>query len=184
MKKLIVYILLLTLCPVSMKAQSSMTDNQVAEMIQREVEKGTAQKQIVVKLMQNGVDINQIRRVQKKYQRQMTQAGLGQTSTDNSGSRLRTNNGKTRDEMRQKTMTQNQERNANSSQRLQGVTTWQNEYNEDDQDFLQMQAALGMMTRQDSIEWLNQILEEQEKGKKRSSDATSSTTRTSPLSLP
>lgn len=77
MKKLIVYILLLTLCPVSMKAQSSMTDNQVAEMIQREVEKGTAQKQIVVKLMQNGVDINQIRRVQKKYQRQMTQSGSG-----------------------------------------------------------------------------------------------------------
>lgn len=167
MKKLIVYILLLTLCPVSMKAQSSMTDNQVAEMIQREVEKGTAQKQIVVKLMQNGVDINQIRRVQKKYQRQMTQSGLGQTSADNSDSRLRTNNGKTRDEMRQKTMTQNQERNANSSQRLQGVTTWQNEYNEDDQDFVQMQAALGMMTRQDSIEWLNQILEEQEKGKKK-----------------
>ena len=100
MKKLFVYILLLTLCPISMKAQSSMTDSQVAKMIQRETENGTSQQQIVVKLMQSGVDINQIRRVKKKYQRQMTQSGLGQTDGDNSDSRLRTNNGKTRDEMR------------------------------------------------------------------------------------
>ena len=167
MKKLIIYILLLTLCPMSMSAQSSMTDSQVAEMIQRETEKGSSQQQIVVKLMQSGVDINQIRRVKKKYERQMKQTGLGQASVDNNDNRLRTNNGKTREEMRQKTLTQNQERQANSSQRLQGVTEWQKEYNEDDQDFLQMQAELGMMTRQDSIEWLNQLLEEQEKGKKK-----------------
>ena len=167
MKKLIVYILMLVMCPMVMSAQSSMTDNQVAEMIQKEMEKGTSQQQIVVKLMQSGVDINQIRRVKKKYQRQMTQSGLGMASADNSDDRMRTNNGKTRNETRQKTTKLNEERAANSSQRLQGITTWQKEYDEDDQDFMQMQAELGTMTRQDSIEWLNQLLEQQEKVKKK-----------------
>ena len=155
------------MCPMVMSAQSSMTDNQVAEMIQKEMEKGTSQQQIVVKLMQSGVDINQIRRVKKKYQRQMTQSGLGMASADNSDDRMRTNNGKTRNETRQKTTKLNEERAANSSQRLQGITTWQKEYDEDDQDFMQMQAELGTMTRQDSIEWLNQLLEQQEKVKKK-----------------
>ena len=167
MKKLIVYILMLVMCPMVMSAQSSMTDNQVAEMIQKEMEKGTSQQQIVVKLMQSGVDINQIRRVKKKYQRQMTQSGLGMANADNSDDRMRTNNGKTRNETRQKTTKLNEERAANSSQRLQGITTWQKEYDEDDQDFMQMQAELGTMTRQDSIEWLNQLLEQQEKVKKK-----------------
>ncbi len=167
MKKLIVYIFLIALCPMGMKAQSSMTDNQVAEAIQSEMQKGTSQEQIVVKLMQRGVDITQVRRVKKKYQRQMTQSGLGMANADDSNNRMRTNNGKTRDEMRQKTAKDNELRDAATSQRLQGVTQWQKEYNEDDQDFLQMKAELSAMTRQDSIEWLNQILEQQEKDRKK-----------------
>lgn len=167
MKKLIIFIFIVALCPVGMRAQSSMTDSQVAEMVQREMEKGTSDKQIVVKLMQSGVDINQIRRVQRKYQRQAKQAGLGMAKTDEGDSRMRTNNGKTRDELRQRTHEENIEREANTTQRIQGINKWQNEYNEDDQDFMLMQAELGNMTRQDSIAWLNQLLEQQEKGKKR-----------------
>lgn len=167
MKKLIIFIFIVALCPVGMRAQSSMTDSQVAEMVQREMEKGTSDKQIVVKLMQSGVDINQIRRVQRKYQRQAKQAGLGMAKADEGDSRMRTNNGKTRDELRQRTHEENIEREANTTQRIQGINKWQNEYNEDDQDFMLMQAELGNMTRQDSIAWLNQLLEQQEKGKKR-----------------
>lgn len=167
MKKLIIFIFIVALCPVGMRAQSSMTDSQVAEMVQREMEKGTSDKQIVVKLMQSGVDINQIRRVQRKYQRQAKQAGLGMAKTDEGDSRMRTNNGKKRDELRQRTHEENIEREANTTQRIQGINKWQNEYNEDDQDFMLMQAELGNMTRQDSIAWLNQLLEQQEKGKKR-----------------
>ncbi len=167
MKKLIIFIFIVALWPVGMRAQSSMTDSQVAEMVQREMEKGTSDKQIVVKLMQSGVDINQIRRVQRKYQRQAKQAGLGMAKADEGDSRMRTNNGKTRDELRQRTHEENIEREANTTQRIQGINKWQNEYNEDDQDFMLMQAELGNMTRQDSIAWLNQLLEQQEKGKKR-----------------
>ncbi|WP_337468696.1 SLBB domain-containing protein [Hallella sp.] len=167
MKKLIIFIFIVALCPVGMRAQSSMTDSQVAEMVQREMEKGTSDKQIVVKLMQSGVDINQIKRVQRKYQRQAKQAGLGMAKADEGDSRMRTNNGKKRDELRQRTHEENIEREANTTQRIQGINKWQNEYNEDDQDFMLMQAELGNMTRQDSIAWLNQLLEQQEKGKKR-----------------
>lgn len=164
MKKLIIFIFIVALCPVGMRAQSSMTDSQVAEMVQREMEKGTSDKQIVVKLMQSGVDINQIKRVKRKYQRQAKQAGLGMAKADEGDSRMRTNNGKTRDELRQRTHEENIEREANTTQRIQGINKWQNE---DDQDFMLMQAELGNMTRQDSIAWLNQLLEQQEKGKKR-----------------
>lgn len=167
MKKLIIFIFIVALCPVGMRAQSSMTDSQVAEMVQREMEKGTSDKQIVVKLMQSGVDINQIKRVKRKYQRQAKQAGLGMAKADEGDSRMRTNNGKTRAELRQRTHEENIEREANTTQRIQGINKWQNEYNEDDQDFMLMQAELGNMTRQDSIAWLNQLLEQQEKGKKR-----------------
>lgn len=167
MKKLIIFIFIVALCPVGMRAQSNMTDSQVAEMVQREMEKGTSDKQIVVKLMQSGVDINQIRRVQRKYQRQAKQAGLGMAKADEGDSRMRTNNGKKRDELRQRTHEENIEREANTTQRIQGINKWQNEYNEDDQDFMLMQAELGNMTYQDSIAWLNQLLEQQEKGKKR-----------------
>lgn len=167
MKKLIIFIFIVALCPVGMRAQSSMTDSQVAEMVQREMEKGTSDKQIVVKLMQSGVDINQIKRVKRKYQRQAKQAGLGMAKADEGDSRMRTNNGKTRDELRQRTHEENIEREANTTQRIQGINKWQNEYNEYDQDFMLMQAELGNMTRQDSIAWLNQLLEQQEKGKKR-----------------
>lgn len=167
MKKLIIFIFIVALCPVGMRAQSSMTDSQVAEMVQREMEKGTSDKQIVVKLMQSGVDINQIRRVQRKYQRQAKQAGLGMAKADEGDSRMRTNNGKKRDELRQRTHEENIEREANTTQRIQGINKWQNEYNEDDQDFMLMQAELSNMTHQDSIAWLNQLLEQQEKGKKR-----------------
>lgn len=167
MKKLIIFIFIVALCPVGMRAQSSMTDSQVAEMVQHEMEKGTSDKQIVVKLIQSGVDINQIRRVQRKYQRQAKQAGLGMAKADEGDSRMRTNNGKKRDELRQRTHEENIEREANTTQRIQGINKWQNEYNEDDQDFMLMQAELGNMTHQDSIVWLNQLLEQQEKGKKR-----------------
>lgn len=167
MKKLIIFIFILALCPIGMQAQSSLTDNQVAEMIQREMENGSSQQQIVVKLMQSGVDINQIRRVKKKFLRQTNKSGLGMANTEDDDTRLRTNNGKTREETRQKTTKDNVDRDATTTQRLQGVPKWQKEYNEDDKDFLQMQAELGMMTRSDSIEWLNQILEQQETDKKK-----------------
>lgn len=92
MRKYIIVAFWAVLLSTSAFAQSSMTDNQVMEFVQKEVKVGTSQQQIVTKLMQKGVDINQIRRVRKKYQRQMNETGLGNVNEKTTGERLRSNN--------------------------------------------------------------------------------------------
>ena len=81
---------------VAVNAQS-MSDEQVMQYVVTEYNKGTSQSQIVTKLMQKGVDINQIRRVRQKYERQAKNGGLGIkdiTGEETSGNRLRSNNAK------------------------------------------------------------------------------------------
>ena len=63
MKRSVLLVLLVTLCSLGLRAQSSMTDSQVMQFVLKEHEAGTSQTQIVTKLMQRGVDIQQIRRV-------------------------------------------------------------------------------------------------------------------------
>lgn len=80
--------------PMSIMAQSSMTDDQVMKFIVKEHNAGTPQSQIVTKLMQNGVNIEQIRRVKKKYERAAKDQGLGQVSSttgSKNDTRLRSN---------------------------------------------------------------------------------------------
>lgn len=78
-------------------AQSAMTDEQVLQYVVEEHQSGTSQAQIVTKLMQRGVDIEQIRRVKQKYERLAKNQGLGAIVTkEKSGNRLRTNNSKTK----------------------------------------------------------------------------------------
>ena len=52
-------------------AQSSMTDNQVMDYVIEQNAKGVSRQKIVTQLMQRGVTIDQIRRIQKKYQKQI-----------------------------------------------------------------------------------------------------------------
>ena len=56
-------LLVLLLVPLATLAQSSMSDSQVMEFIQRETNAGTSRSQIVTKLVQRGVNIDQIRRI-------------------------------------------------------------------------------------------------------------------------
>ena len=153
MKRLIVFVMLLSLISTGIMAQSSMTDSQVAEFVQKEAAKGTSQSQIVTRLMQNGVDISQIRRVRKMYDRQKQNLGLGSDEqADRTSSRLRTNNGKKTEEEaeadKKATAAMNRKRAATTSQRVQGNTTWEKEYDENDQDFTQMQNELSPLTKQ------------------------------------
>lgn len=165
MKRIFVSLMLLGLAVAPVMAQSSMTDNQVAEFVQKEVARGTSQAQIVTKLMQNGVDITQIRRVRKKYQRQINDNGLGEVNDKTQrDTRLRTNNAKD-ETSKTRTQQDNMVRSASTTQRIQSKTTWQNEYNENDADFVQMRNELDMMTPSDSIKWLRNILEQQKKNK-------------------
>ncbi|MFC2474392.1 MAG: SLBB domain-containing protein [Prevotella sp.] len=153
MKRLIVFVMFLSLISTGIMAQSSMTDSQVAEFVQKEAAKGTSQSQIVTRLMQNGVDISQIRRVRKMYDRQKQNLGLGSDEqADRTSSRLRTNNGKKTEEEaeadKKATAAMNRKRVATTSQRVQGNTTWEKEYDENDQDFTQMQNELSPLTKQ------------------------------------
>ena len=101
MKKYLIYLIFMLIMPMAVSAQSSMTDTQVMQYVMKAKEQGKSQSQIVTDLMQRGVDISQIRRVRNKYERQLKQGGLGNVSDDPSAktdTRLRTNNGKTRDQ--------------------------------------------------------------------------------------
>ena len=82
MKK-IIFSLFLSMMTVAMMAQG-MTDSQVAQFIQREMKAGTSQSQIVTKLVQRGVKVDQIRRVKAQYEKQQRQvASVATTGSSN-----------------------------------------------------------------------------------------------------
>ena len=71
----------------------SMTDQQVMQFVIEQHQQGVSQQQIVTKLMQRGVNIDQIKRVRKKYEHQMQNGGLGVVNTTTEpDNRLRQNN--------------------------------------------------------------------------------------------
>ncbi len=167
MKRNILSILLLIMCPLLATAQSSMTDDQLMQFVIKEHNAGTSQQQIVTKLMQRGVDIQQIRRVKAKYERQIKQSGLGNVADKAVGdaeTRMRQNNSKTKDSNTPKITTS---KDAGTSYHIQDITTWQQTYDENSEDFIRMQAELGGLLPTDSIEWLNQLLKEKELDQKK-----------------
>lgn len=98
MKRLLIYLMFLMLLPVAGMAQS-MSDDQVMSYIAKEHTAGKDNAQIVTHLMQRGVNIQQIRRVRDKYQKQMSQNtshSYGSAGDPTGSSRMRTNNGKKR----------------------------------------------------------------------------------------
>jgi protein involved in polysaccharide export with SLBB domain len=84
----------------SINAQSSMSDDQIIKFVMKEQKAGSSQQEIVTKLIQKGVTIDQIRQVHKKAERMQKNQGLGtvqdKTMTDDEliDERLRRNNGK------------------------------------------------------------------------------------------
>lgn len=167
MKRNILSILLLIMCPLLATAQSSMTDDQLMQFVIKEHNAGTSQQQIVTKLMQRGVDIQQIRRVKAKYERQIKQSGLGNVADKAVGdaeTRMRQNNGKTKNSNTPEITTS---KDAGTSYHIQDITTWQQTYDENSEDFIRMQAELGGLLPTDSIEWLNQLLKEKELDQKK-----------------
>ena len=105
MKRYILVLLLAVISFSTVSAQSSMTDDQVMQFVIKEHNAGTSQSQIVTKLMQKGVDINQLRRIKAKYERQSKNGGLGLVKDETVGKTedgLRTNNGDTRESLAMK----------------------------------------------------------------------------------
>ncbi|MBQ4633141.1 MAG: SLBB domain-containing protein [Prevotella sp.] len=158
MRKLVILTLLMVCFTSAAYAQSSMTDEQVIKFVMKENEEGTSQSQIVTKLMQRGVDIEQIRRVRKKYERLAKEKGLGTTvaeSDDNtSDSRLRKNNSEDKDDT--------------PSYRLKDKNKdkYKFVYDDTNEDWLDMQDELnGFMP--DSTAMFERMKEELDKNKKR-----------------
>lgn len=151
-------------------AQSTMTDQQLVSFILEEKEKGSSQSEIVTKLIQRGVDVQQIQRVRRKYERQIKQSGMGAVADEamnKTEERMRSNNGQTR---KTGTNTNNRRTNsdaANTSYRVSGNINSQTATNIDDPDFLLMQAELGGLMPVDSIALLEQLLEERNKEKRK-----------------
>ncbi|MGP1625842.1 SLBB domain-containing protein [Prevotella koreensis] len=162
MKKILIIAFMLGLCSLGTFAQSGMTDEQVMQFVVKEYKKGTDQTQIVTKLMQRGVDINQIRRVKNTYDRMKNKQGLGTVEDSKSPqSRLRTNNGNKKEQVVQAMQEQRTKVQRNSSQRVQSVREARHTYNEADEDFMEIKSQLGMMMP-DSLETIY-IIEDKRK---------------------
>ena len=79
----------------------SMSVSQIIKFVTEEQSKGSTQAQIVTKLMQKGVTIDQIRRLKEKYEKQNGKSGMGivdVTGKEKTNGRLRTNNSKLKEE--------------------------------------------------------------------------------------
>ena len=141
MKRYLFALLIAVISFSTVSAQSSMTDDQVMQFVLKEHSAGTSQAQIVTKLMQKGVDINQIRRIKAKYERQSKNGGLGLVKDETVGKTedgMRTNNGDTKESLIQKSILKKnklknkkkkkngqllKDANENSSQRIGAVKT-------------------------------------------------------------
>ena len=94
MKKYVVFFLMLLCCTI---ANAQMSDQQVLKFIQQEQKAGTNQGQIVTKLMQRGVKVEQIQRLRKQYDQQLKQRGMqgaADAAVSAADSRMRKNNAK------------------------------------------------------------------------------------------
>ena len=168
MKKYAILAFLLALSVNTVYAQSSsMTDDQVMRYVVKEHDKGTSNAQIVTKLMQQGVEISQIRRVRNKYERQIKQGGISGTSEEVPGKdvrRLRTNNGKTREDYT--IASKKAENYSNYRVNAKEDANFAHTYDENDKEYMQFQNEMDYIIP-DSTMMLKRLLAEREKNRKK-----------------
>lgn len=167
MKRLLTLMAFVAVTIVSVYAQSSMTDEQVMRFVVKEQESGSTQQQIVTRLMQRGVDINQIRRVRKKYERIANKDGLGAVSNSTNGkkyeTRLRTSKTDEDAEEAEKNSPENLKKYSSKMKQSTKKRQKANTFDEDDKDFMEMQEELSEFMPIDSLDILrNEIKQELE----------------------
>lgn len=153
------------LLPTVAAAQSSMTDEQILQFVMKENANGTSQAQIVTKLMQKGVNIEQIRRVKDKYERQAKNKGLGTVTPkddEESDGRQRKNNSKKKssnkddEDSPQYRLKDTREKKKNRNEEV--------VYDETNEDWLMMQDELNTFIP-DTTAMLEKLLAEKRKKK-------------------
>ena len=163
MKRIITAFLYLVLCGTMAMAQSGMTDNQVMDFVIEQNANGVSRQQIVTQLMQRGVTIEQIRRIQKKYQKQVKNGALGAdditAGSKDVKNRMRKANGEKRPEE-----VDREKRNMSKYQVKDGrPKTKKNTYDEEDDEFTELDDAMDFMMP-DSLKYFYE--EKKEKGRK------------------
>jgi protein involved in polysaccharide export with SLBB domain len=96
------YVLSLIMLLISSVTYAQMSDTQVMKFIQQEMKAGTAQAQIVTKLMQRGVKVEQIQRLRKQYDSQIKSRSMGAAAdkaVSEAENRMRQNNAATKRSM-------------------------------------------------------------------------------------
>ena len=147
MKRISIIIACLTFATLTGWAQSSMTDNQIMDYVIEQNTKGVSRQQIVTQLMQRGVNIEQLHRIQKKYQKQIKNGALGAEDITAGSkavkSRMREANGEKREEQVKKdkqNASQFRIKDGKKSNQIQRHT-----YDEYDSDFMEMDEAIDFM---------------------------------------
>ena len=145
MKRLTIILLGLMLSVTYAIGQSGMTDNKVMVYVVEQNSRGVSRQQIVTQLMQRGVTIDQIRRIQKKYQRQMKNGALGAddiiAGSKEMKTRMREANGEKRPEKKDL-----EKRNVSKYRVKDGrPKTKRNTYDEEDEEFTRMDDAMDFM---------------------------------------
>ena len=146
-------------------AQSGMTDNQIMDYVIEQNAKGVSRQQIVTQLMQRGVTIEQLRRLQKKYQKQMKNGALGAeditAGSKDVKNRMREANGEKREQQvakDKKRASQFRLKDGKKENQIQRHT-----YDEEDRDFVEMDDAIDFMMP-DSLKY---YLEEEKESKRK-----------------
>ncbi len=147
MKRIVTTIVSLLLVFSMSWAQSGMTDNQVMDYVIEQNAQGVSRQKIVTQLMQRGVTIEQIRRIQKKYQKQIKNGALGAeditAGSKEVKTRLREANGEKREEQKKtdkKKASQFRVKDTKKKNQIQKHT-----YDDDDTDFVEMDEAMDFM---------------------------------------
>ena len=163
MKRYFILSCLMALFTLTVFAQSSMTDEQIMQFVVKEHASGTSNQQIVTQLMQRGVDIQQIRRVRSKYEREMKNQGLGNISSNpqNIEDRSRQANGKKREDYQNAQIDKPQYRIKDLNQQSGPII-----YDDTNADWLLMQQEINGFIP-DSTAMLEQLIAERNKNKKK-----------------
>ena len=164
MKRIATMIACLMLAVTMGWAQSGMTDNQVMDYVMEQNARGVSRQQIVTQLMQRGVNIDQIRRIQKKYEKQMKNGTLGAEDIT-AGSkavktRMREANGEKREEQRQQDKQRASQFRVKDTKKSNQIVN--HTYDEYDSDYLAMDEAMDFMMP-DSLKYYREQSESRRK---------------------
>ena len=147
MKRITFLLACLTMAAVSTWAQSGMSDNQVMDFVIQQNASGASRQQIVTKLMQRGVSIEQLRRIQQKYEKQMNNGALGAdditAGSKDAKDRMRKANGQLRDEQYERDRANASQFRLKDTKPANQVVT--HTYNSQDRDYMQMDQAIDFM---------------------------------------